>query len=301
MSQQKIDVACIGEILWDLLPSGAKPGGAPMNVAYHLKKLGMQPAMISRIGKDEWGKKMLGILNDNGLTTDYIQLDQDHPTGIVNATVGENNEVSYEIVHPVAWDFIEAEERVFGIVKNAEYFIYGSLAARDEVSKKTIFALIESASCKVLDINFRPPHFSQAVAKHLLNTADILKLNEHELPLIAGWCSKFQDMDDQVRCIQDHFSIPEIIVTCGSMGAMICHQGKIVKHGGYKVKVADTVGSGDAFLAGYISQRKKAADAQTRLEFANAMGAFIASKNGACPQYEVREVYELMREPELSE
>jgi fructokinase len=234
------------------------------------------------------------------LTTDFIQLDPDHPTGIVNATVGENNEVSYEIVHPVAWDFIEAEERLFRIVKNAEYFIYGSLAARNEHSRKTIFALIESASCKVLDINFRPPHFSEHVAKHLLNTADILKLNEHELPLIAGWCSQFQNKDDQVRCVQDHFSIPEIIVTCGSKGAMICHQGKIVKHGGYKVKVADTVGSGDAFLAGYISQRKKAADAQASLEFANAMGAFIASKNGACPDYEIKEVYELMREPELT-
>ncbi|HET7897882.1 MAG TPA: PfkB family carbohydrate kinase, partial [Flavisolibacter sp.] len=104
---QPFDAVCFGEILWDVLPSGPKPGGAPMNVAYHLQKQGLQTALISRVGTDQRGEDLLAVLQQNSIATDFIQRDREHPTGVVNATVHENNEVTYEIVHPVAWDFIE--------------------------------------------------------------------------------------------------------------------------------------------------------------------------------------------------
>src|SRR5687768_1721015 len=117
-------VVCFGEILWDLLPSGEQPGGAPMNVAYHLHKLGLPPALISRIGVDTRGEQLVGLLQQWGLTTQYIQKDRGAPTGIVYAHPNEQHEVSYEIVQPVAWDFIECSNDLIDLVQQSRYFIY---------------------------------------------------------------------------------------------------------------------------------------------------------------------------------
>lgn len=284
------DAVCFGEILWDILPTGAKPGGAPMNVAYHLQKLGLQAAMISRIGMDERGNELVAILQANGVTTEYVQKDTEHITGIVNATLHETNEVTYEIVHPVAWDFIATEERLIGLVNGAQFFVYGSLAARDKTTAQTLFQLVEAAQTRVVDINLRPPHFSQQLVEWLLESADILKLNEHELPLLCSWYGSLKKDEEQVKFMQERFAIPTIIVTKGGEGAMVCHEGRLYSHPGYKVKVADTIGSGDAFLAGFLAKTKEGLPIEQRLQFANALGAFIASKEGACPAYEVSEI-----------
>lgn len=288
--QKTFDAVCFGEVLWDILPTGAKPGGAPMNVAYHLQKMGQQTAMISRVGNDERGNELLSILQRAGLTTDYVQRDKEHWTGIVNATLHETNEVSYEIVQPVAWDFIAIEEALPAMVAAAQFFIYGSLAARDVASAQTLWQLMEQAQKRVVDINLRPPHFKKEVVEKLLHSADILKLNEHELPLISAWYHELKKEKDQVKALQDRFSIATIIVTKGGEGAMVCEDGKIYTHPGYKITVADTIGSGDAFLAGFLAKTREGAPIEKRLQFANALGAFIASKEGACPAYSLEEV-----------
>lgn len=287
---RSIDAVCFGEVLWDILPTGEKPGGAPMNVAYHLQKQGLQTAMISRTGKDEKGEKLFSVLEKNGLTTDFIQQDETYQTGIVNATLHESNEVSYEIVHPVAWDFIALEDGLPDLVNSAQFFIYGSLAARNKTTAETLWQLIEVANTCVVDINLRPPHYTKEVVEKLLHSADIAKLNEHELPLIAGWYNEGENEEEQVKAIQDRFSIPTIIVTKGGDGALVLENGTIHRHPGYNVTVADTIGSGDAFLAGFLSQTKWGKPISLRLQFANALGAFIASKEGACPAYNVEEV-----------
>lgn len=284
------DAVCFGEILWDILPTGAKPGGAPMNVAYHLQKLGLQTALISRVGQDERGEGLLSLLQQSGVTTAYVQKDSEQPTGVVNATVHESNEVTYEIVHPVAWDFIGMEEGLFDLVSAARFFVYGSLASRAAKTATTLWQLVEKAQTKVVDINLRPPHFSKEIIERLLHSADILKLNEHELPLIASRYCDAKESEEQVRFLQKNFSIPTVIVTRGGEGAMICEDGVICSHPGYKVELADTVGSGDAFLAAFLAKTKEGAGMEERLRFANAMGAFIASKEGACPAYELAEV-----------
>lgn len=288
--KKNVDAVCFGEVLWDVLPTGEKPGGAPMNVAYHLHKQGLQVAMISRIGTDDRGNKLLEILAQNGLTTDYIQRDEDHQTGIVNATLHESNEVTYEIVHPVAWDFIALEDRLPDLVAGAQFFVYGSLAARDTATADTLWQLVEVAQTRVVDINLRPPHYSQELVERLLHSADITKLNEHELPLIAGWFGKTGGEEEQVKMLQEQFSIPTIIVTRGGDGALVCQEGTIYRHPGYRVTVADTIGSGDAFLAGFLAQTKEGKPVPARLQFANSLGAFIASQQGACPPYSPDEV-----------
>lgn len=285
-----MDAVCFGEVLWDKLPTGERPGGAPMNVAYHLQKGGLQTAMISRVGKDERGDGLLSILQQNGLTTEFIQKDAEHQTGIVNATLHESNEVTYEIVHPVAWDFITLEDGLLDLVSSAQFFIYGSLAARDTTTSETLWQLVEVANTRVVDINLRPPHYTQERVEQLLHSADIAKLNEHELPLIASWYGELERDDEQVKALQERFSVPTIIITKGGDGAMVCQEGTIYRHRGYRVTVADTIGSGDAFLAGFLAQTKAGKPIDDRLQFANALGAFIASKEGACPAYRMDEV-----------
>jgi fructokinase len=286
---------CYGELLWDVLPSGAMPGGAPMNVAYHLQKFGMQALPISRIGKDKWGDNLIALLNRQSINTQYIQIDEQYPTGIVNAFLKENNEIEYDIVYPVAWDFISLQKNLIPLVEKAPYFVFGSLASRNDISKNTLLQLLEAANIKVLDINLRPPHFNKTVLEILLHRADILKLNDHEVKIIAGWLNDYNTITEQANSIQEHFQIETILITEGANGALINDKGSFYKHEGYKVKTQDTIGSGDAFLAGYLFQLDNNSTPEQALQFANALGAFIATQPGACPEYSKQQVYKMMQ------
>jgi fructokinase len=266
-----------------------------MNVAYHLNKLGTHPALISRIGTDNYGARLQSMLSRNGLSTDYLQVDEVHATGLVYAKPDERNEVTYDIVFPSAWDFIHWKDEFNHLLKESPCFIYGSLAARNDVSRHTLHQLLEGAGLKVLDINLRPPHFHQPEVEHLLKKADILKMNSSELELVAGWYSSVDKMEDRVNIIEERFQINTIIVTMGSDGALVRERGTMHRHPGYKVIVADTIGSGDAFLAGFIHKKLGGASAEEALEFASAMGAFIASQAGACPAYDPEQVIALIR------
>ena len=294
--KQNHDVVCFGEVLWDVLPTGALPGGAPMNVAYHLQKQGVSTAMISRVGNDERGKQLIDILRQNQVFSEFIQTDDQHETGVVNATFRPNNEILYDIVYPVAWDFIEWSPSLQSLVEASSVFVYGSLAARNATSRETLFKLREVAHTKVLDINLRPPHFNVELIENLLRYADIVKLNDHELDFITQYHHSLSSIEDKVRFLQDSFSIPVVIVTRGGSGALLCQAGEIYKHAGYKVSVCDTVGSGDAFLAAFIYKYLNGSMPVEQLQYANAMGAFIASKQGACPEYSSEQIDNWVKE-----
>jgi fructokinase len=280
--------------LWDVLPSGAKPGGAPMNVAFHLKKFSQNPATITRVGADERGAALKKLLAQENISIDFVQEDAVHQTGIVNAAPDEKNNMVYEIIKPVAWDFIELESRHEALMHEADYFIFGSLAARSPTSQHTLFSLIEMANKKVVDINLRAPHFNKKLITDLFSKADILKLNDDELELVSGWFSKYTAMNDRIRQLQDDFKIPTIIVTLGAAGAVVMQNGETYKHSGYKVKVADTVGSGDAFLAAFLSKTIEGAVPSKCLTFATAVGAVVASRAGAWAAYTMEDVYDLI-------
>ena len=280
-------VVCFGEVLWDILPLGSIPGGAPMNVAYHLHKQGKNPALITSIGADKEGEELIQLFSEFGACTNFFQADFKHSTGKVYAHPNEHNEVVYDIVKPAAWDFIKYEEGHLNLVSQAVYFVYGSLAARNQDSKKTLLQLLEAAENKVLDINLRAPHFNRRLVEELLGKADFLKLNLAELELITGWFSNFKNISDRVRSIADKFRIQNIVVTMGGNGSIMYYNGHEYMHNGYQVDVVDTVGSGDAFLAGLLSKFLEKAQPEAALEFASALGAFIATKTGACPAYDV--------------
>ena len=295
MSEIKLyyPVVCFGETLWDILPHAKLPGGAPMNVAYHLNKLGKNPATISRIGADELGKELMQVFESKNIDTSFFQVDNEHPTGKVFAEIKENNEMQYEIVKPVAWDFIQWEDRFTPLLEQAVYFVFGSLATRNKPSKNTLFKCLEIAKTKVLDINLRPPFFNKKTVEELLKKADILKLNLAELHLITGWFTDYNSDEDRIKLIKEKFGIETIIVTKGGEGAIVYINDLFYHHDGYVVKVADTVGSGDSFLAAIISKLIEKASPNEALDFASAMGAFVASCSGGCPDYEITQVNEL--------
>ncbi len=289
-------VVCFGEVLWDILPSGSVPGGAPMNVAYHLHKQRENSAVITSVGNDEGGNELIRIFSEYCVCTDFFQVDNEHETGKVYAKPNEHNEVVYDIVKPVAWDFINWEDRHQALVANAQYFVFGSLAARNLESKTTLLKLLDCANTKVLDINLRAPHFNRRIVEELLSKTDFLKLNIAELELITGWFSRYTSIEDRIRSITERFNIRDVVVTMGGDGAILIYNGKEYTHHGYKVEVVDTVGSGDAFLAGLIAKLLDKVEPVSALEFASGLGAFIATQKGACPNYDVYEIQKLINE-----
>ncbi|HUQ67333.1 MAG TPA: carbohydrate kinase [Flavitalea sp.] len=283
-------VICFGEILWDILPTGDVPGGAPMNVAYHLNKLGHSPAVITRIGKDERGTKLIALLKGKKISTGYVQVDKLLPTGIVYATPNEHKEMEYDIVAPVAWDVIEWSDDFPLLFNNENYFVYGSLIARNLTSRDTLFRLLEVAKNKVLDINLRPPHYDHSLIRDLLLKANIAKVNYAELNLISSWFGEYSSMADKINLLSDKFNLDTLIVTKGGDGAIISTGGKMYEHPGFRVVVQDTVGSGDSFLAAVISGFIEKRTPAQLLEFACAVGALVTSKKGGWPEYELKDV-----------
>jgi len=288
------EVVCFGEVLWDVLPTGAVPGGAPMNVAYHLHKLRKNPALITKVGIDDKGRQLINIFSAHGVCTDFFQLDYEYETGKVFAKPNEHNEVVYDIVMPVAWDFIAWEDVFAELLDSAKFFVFGSLAARNKDSKNTLLRLLEIAKNKVLDINLRAPHYNRRIVEELLQKADFVKMNLAELELITGWFSKYTSIEDRMKLVREKFKISNMVITMGAEGALLYMNGDVISHKGFKVDVTDTVGSGDAFLAGLLSKLLDGATNEQALEFASGLGAFIATQKGACPDYELEDVSNLI-------
>jgi fructokinase len=281
---------CYGEILWDVLPDGPQPGGAPLNVAYHLNKLGVQTSLVSKIGKDANGQKLENLLDDWGIKKHLLQTDTEHPTSQVIAKMNNGNEVSYEIIFPVAWDFISDSKNIIGQLKPSTYFVFGSLASRNDVSRRTLMELLESDAIKVFDINLRPPFITRDLLGQLLHKADIVKFNQAELEMVQSFFrGSFGKESEQIRFIQEHFNVPEIIVTKGEFGASYYKNDKAYHAAGREVKVRDTIGSGDSFLAAFIAGHYHGVSPEIILKNAIAMGGFIATKKGGCPDYKIKE------------
>ena len=280
-------VVCFGEILWDVLPDVRKPGGAPMNVAYHLNKLGISVDLLSSVGHDQAGNDLIDFLQSGGLSADLVQRSSAYTTSEVLARITENHEVTYDIVKPVAWDQIVYTTEMREVVSQADAIVFGSLSAREPVTRETLYALIEFARYRVFDVNLRAPHYSDDVIINLLKRADMVKLNLSELLLIVRWLSP-ASIKDEVQAVEllfSWFQIQEVLITKGGKGATYYSRQIRYDYPTYTIEVADTIGSGDAFLAAFLAMKLADEPLEVTLDYAVAMGAFITSKSGACPNY----------------
>ncbi|MBC6111088.1 carbohydrate kinase family protein [Pedobacter fastidiosus] len=279
-------VITIGEILWDVFPEGKKAGGSSMNVALNLHKQSVDSNFISAVGDDENGKELLNFLEASQFSTNLIQVNTELPTSTVVVQLDENHQATYTIKQPVAWDDIKITNQNIEAIKQADALVYCSLTFRDERSKKTILEFIENAKTKIFDINLRAPFFEKDLIDQLLKKANILKINEDEIVWVRDTFGLTGNTDEQIlKQLSSQFNIEIICLTLGDKGACVLKDGKLFKHTGYKVQVADTVGAGDAFLATFIACYLQGYPMETILDNACKVGAFVASQVGANPEY----------------
>lgn len=295
MNNKKIIVACFGEVLWDLFPGKEKKaGGAPFNVAYNLSRLGIDARMISAIGDDELGNDLLNKIKNWNIPVDTIQINSSYPTSTVIAKFDENNEAHYDITANVAWDQIKLETNAIELVEKADAFVFGSLVTRNNISKETLFKLLEKSNYNVFDINLREPHYNIETIKDLLTHSHVAKFNKAELRLLLESLSKkYKSEEDSINFLQEKFNLDEIIISKGSKGAIYGSKNGTNFYPAINIDVADTVGSGDSFLAGFLSKRLIPSNTEEQtLNQAIALGAYITSQEGACPEYTVEEFEE---------
>ncbi|GHE31623.1 carbohydrate kinase family protein [Sphingobacterium griseoflavum] len=283
---------CFGEVLWDNLPTGRQLGGAPLNVAYHLNKLGVETLLLTRVGEDEAGDDLLQRCASLGIPTGLFQRDPIHPTSTVEVHIDKNRDVTYEILFPVAWDYIALGEQELQAVKEADFLVFGSLSTRNQVSYETWKLLLPFAKFKVLDVNLRAPFYTPERVLELLSHVDLVKMNQEELGMVATWMGLAETSTDRMKvdAIMDKCCVDEIIITYGAKGAVYHVQsaGFSYHFPALPVRVKDTIGSGDSFLAAFLAQRcrkDKVTSPEEMLSFAATLSGFITQSEGACPIY----------------
>jgi len=283
-------VLLFGEVLADIFPSHTVLGGAPFNVARHLKAFGRNPVLLSRIGDDEIGREILATMARNGMTVSGIQLDNHHPTGQVKVHLEQSGH-RFEILPCQAYDFIHpAVARMIRLPLNPALVYFGTLAQRHEVSARALKMLLRSTRApKFLDINLRAPWFDEKILRSSLKYADIVKLNSEELALLAQMLSlPSGEPQHQADALMQQFDLQQVVVTCGADGAWQMNQtGKVVEVGNSHpgVSVVDTVGAGDGFAAVYILGALRHWSMAITLARANAFAAAICAIRGAIPEH----------------
>ena len=292
------EILCVGEVLWDALPAGLFLGGAPFNVACHLHELGLPVAFVSRIGDDALGTEITRRLEHRGIATGMLQVDPVLPTGFVIVGLDTIGVPDFTIVAPSAWDEIATSADLERRAADARAIVFGSLAQRSATSKKTILGLLQTDALKVFDVNLRRPFDSKDVVEESLKLADVVKLNDDELRRLDGWftlCGGTFTPETAAKALADAFRCHTVCVTRGANGSALWTNGEWHEHAGVKVEVADTVGSGDAFLAAFLERTFSGAPPADVLTYADAVGAYVATRNGATPVHDRETIKRLLR------
>lgn len=277
----------IGELLWDLLPTGRQFGGAPANFAYHAAALGGDARVVSAVGDDLLGRELLDRLDALSISRQHVAVDRLHPTGTVSVELDEHGKPSYTIHEGVAWDFIPATPALLDLARLADAVCFGSLAQRSEASRATLWKTISATPrhcLKVFDINLRQHYYGLEIIEAGLAACDVLKLNDEELPVVAGLFSLQGDEDSLLRLLLERFSLRLIALTKGSRGSVLAsHSGRSV-HPGVPTTVVDTVGAGDAFTAAVVMGLLDGRDLDSINQRANLLASRVCGEAGATPR-----------------
>lgn len=293
---KKIKAVSFGEVLWDVFPTHKKIGGAPLNVALRMQSQGVDVAMVSRVGADEDGDAIVSFAKENGVNADFIQVDTEYKTGVVHVMINEKGNASYDILYPSAWDKIKEEEQLTKQISEADVFVFGSLSARDENTRTTLLKLLEENNTyKVFDVNLRAPYYTFELINEFMMKADFIKLNDEELLEISqNMNSPYHSFEQNIKFIAEQTATKQVCVTKGPFGAVLYYNNKFYYNSGYFIKVVDTVGAGDSFLASLLTKLLKGKSPQKALNFACAVGALVAGSEGANPQISKKEIKKFM-------
>lgn len=288
----------IGELLWDLLPEGPRLGGAPANFTVMAGRLGSHAAILSRIGRDDLGRKAVETLDPLPADTGFLQVDPVHETGRA-VLAFRDGQPEYTFPEPSAWDFLELSDAWVRLAERADALCFGSLAQRSLESRQTIQTLAAQAKAhcvRVFDVNLRAPFYSSEVVQESLELATVVKMNDGEVPLVLGLLG-LQGFDAEnpaalrlgaAKLLDEFPTLKMVAVTRGGAGSLLVRRDAWHEHPGIAVKVADTVGAGDAFTAAMTHSLLNNADLATLNEAGNRWGSWVASQPGAMPDFDQR-------------
>lgn len=283
-------VLCFGEVLWDFLPHGTFPGGAPFNVAYHLHRLAVSVRPISAVGRDDLGEQLLQRLAQWGVSTSAITRHATLPTGRVSATLSSQGDAHYVIARDVAWDRITFAPDTLKNATTSPALIFGSLALRSAENRATLKQLIDALptnAWRVFDVNLRAPHDDLALVREFASSANVLKLNATEAARLVDATESPGQEESHARSLAAQFNASLICITAGERGAGLLRADHWTWVSARRVVVADTVGAGDAFLAAFLVGLLRAVPTDTEmLSAACRLGEWVASHPGATPDYD---------------
>ncbi|ATC85242.1 ribokinase [Pseudoalteromonas arctica A 37-1-2] len=270
-------------------------GGAPLNMCFRVKSLGIDAQMISAVGEDRLGNVLLDELKEKQLSTEYIAVSPHKNTSTVLVALDSHGSAKYEIISDTAWDNIVLTDEIINKVESTEIFVFGSLIGRTDTSLMTLKQLLEHAKFKVFDVNLRAPHYQLESLIELMNSADFIKLNDEELYEIAkGMGCKHHSLEQNLAFIAKQTNTEFLCVTKGNHGALLSIRGKNYYNSGYLIDVVDTVGAGDSFLGALIYQLCIQNDPQQAIDFACAAGAMVAQQLGATPDITHQQILEFI-------
>lgn len=285
MEENKPIVVGIGELLWDVFPTGKKAGGAPINFVYHATQLGARGYAISAVGKDLLGEEIVKELENNHIA--HCVQTVDYPTGTVQIKLN-NGIPTYDIIENVAWDHIPASVEAVEIVKEAKAICFGTLAQRSEDSRKTLAELLSYApksALRFFDINIRQHYYSKELILDLMGKANILKINDEELELLRPMLALEGNDEACCRFLLKQHDLKYVILTAGSKYSSIYSIDESSTIETPKVKVADTVGAGDSFSGAFVYSILAGKTLKEAHRQAVDTAAFVCTKEGAWPEY----------------
>lgn len=269
-------VLSFGEVLMDCFPDRNVIGGAPFNVAVHLKRLGVESGIITKIGKDELGEQLGDILKKEDLDN-HLQIDPNYSTGRVDVTLN-NGQPSYHIHEGCGWEFIDFKE-----IEEPNYFVFGSLALSFKHNKQSFIHYKQTfkSTLFVCDINLREPFYDNETIELCLESADILKINDEELTYL----SEEYNQANPILWLRDKYNITKVLLTEGSKGATLFWDGEEVKCQVNKVEnIIDTVGAGDSFTSMFLYGLVNNLPFDESMQKAADFASVICQTAGAVPQ-----------------
>ena len=278
----------VGEILWDILPEGKKLGGAPCNFVYHAQMQGAHGLILSAIGNDDHGREILEVVESKQLSAELIQIN-DKPTGTVDVLLNDEGIPEYTIHEQVAWDFITLNEATEKAASQADIICFGSLAQRNYTSQQTIKKLLRGCkheSLVVYDINLRQHYYTKDIIHQSLQSSNVLKLYEEELPVVKDLLGLRSEKEEiQIRELLEVYSLRMVALTRGAEGSMLVTPDDLSYLRTPEVQVKDTVGAGDAFTAVMSTGLAKGQTLQELHQRAVDISAFVCTREGAMPDY----------------
>ena len=283
----KFHITGIGEILWDMFPDGAQFGGAPANFVCHSQALDATSRMVSCVGNDELGHRALAFLQQHGVDTSTVSQSAERPTGTVEIELDAEGVAQYEFAANVAWDALTWSETLARAADKADVVCYGTLGQRSEISKNTIQRFLKRTTddclC-VFDVNLRQNFYNEALIRDSLEFANILKLNDEELPVLGSSCGLSGPETAVMEQVRERYNLRLVALTRGANGAILLTKDSLSVCKGFAVEVKDTVGAGDAFTAAMTLGLLLGHELDHINEHACRVAAFVCSQDGAAPK-----------------